>query len=227
MPRNKDLKRLVRARMTKTGEAYTAARANVVNKPKARTNGKSAAAPKPDYALLAGKSDAIIKERTGCDWEKWVYALDRKKAAGMTHGEIATIVREQYQIDGWWAQTVAVGYERIKGLRTIGQRRDGTYEASKSRTYNVPVETLFDAWADGGVRRRWLKTGVRVRTANAPKTMRLDWGDGTIVVAGFTPKGENKSQVAIQVPKLKSKAEAERVKKQWTEYLDALGELLG
>ena len=29
MPRNKDLKRLVRARMQKTGEAYTAARAHI------------------------------------------------------------------------------------------------------------------------------------------------------------------------------------------------------
>ena len=36
MPRNKDLKRLVRARMQKTGEAYTAARAQIVAKPRSR-----------------------------------------------------------------------------------------------------------------------------------------------------------------------------------------------
>jgi hypothetical protein len=92
MPRNKDLKRLVRARMTKTGEAYTAARANLIAKPKAKV--KAAPAPKPDYAALAGKSDVVIKAKTGCDWEKWVYVLDRKKAADLTHGEIATIVRD-------------------------------------------------------------------------------------------------------------------------------------
>ena len=225
MPRNKDLKRLVRARMTKTGEAYTAARANVINKPKAKV--KEAPAAKPDYAALAGKSDDVMLEKTGCDWEKWVYALDRKKAFDLPHGEIADIVREQYRIDGWWAQTVAVGYERIKGLRAIGQRRDGSYEASKSRTYNVPVATLFDAWADANTRRKWLKPGVKVRTAKANKTMRLGWDDGTIIAVGFTPKGDSKSQVAIQVPKLKSKAEAERVKKEWSGYLDALGELIG
>jgi hypothetical protein len=33
MPQNKDLKRLVRARMTKTGEADTAARAHINKKP--------------------------------------------------------------------------------------------------------------------------------------------------------------------------------------------------
>ena len=35
MPRNKDLKRLVRARMKKTGEAYTAARAQILTQGRA------------------------------------------------------------------------------------------------------------------------------------------------------------------------------------------------
>jgi hypothetical protein len=26
-----------------------------------------------------------------------------------------------YKIPGWWAQTVTVGYERIKGLRAVGE----------------------------------------------------------------------------------------------------------
>ena len=34
MPRNKDLKRLVRARMRKTGEAYTAALAHITKQPR-------------------------------------------------------------------------------------------------------------------------------------------------------------------------------------------------
>ena len=34
MPRNKDLKRLVRARMSKTGESYTAARSQILSKSK-------------------------------------------------------------------------------------------------------------------------------------------------------------------------------------------------
>lgn len=226
MPRNKDLKRLVRTRMTKTGEAYTAARANVINKSKTTAKHAATAAPKPDYATLAGRSDAVMKEKTGCTWERWVYALDRKKAFDLSHGEIARLVREKYEIDGWWAQTVTVGYERIKGLRAIGQRRDGTYEASKSRTFNVPVETLFEAWSNANKRRKWLESGVKVRTSNPPKTLRLGWSDGTIVAVGFTPKGSAKSQVAIQVPKLKDKQTADRVKQNWSAYLDALAEVL-
>ena len=36
MPRQKDLKRLVRTRMRKTGEAYTAARAQILRNPERR-----------------------------------------------------------------------------------------------------------------------------------------------------------------------------------------------
>jgi hypothetical protein len=236
MPTNKDLKRLVRARMKKTGEAYTAARAHITRKTTARKTSKpSGANPRAaatrsapgNYAELAGKSDSVIKAKTGCTWERWVTALDYHGAAKMSHGEIAALVNKKYKIPGWWSQTVAVGYERIKGLRAWGQRSDGSYEAGKSRTYNVPVTALFDAWADADTRRRWLDgVNVKVRTANPPKTMRLGWNDGTIVAVGFTPKGKSKSAVALAHTKLPDRATSDRLKAFWSDRLDALGEIL-
>jgi hypothetical protein len=236
MPRNKDLKRLVRARMRKTGEAYTAALAHINNrKPKlaAVSGGPAASATSDsvskslDYAAAAGMSDTKLKAKTGCTWERWVRALDRHGAGQMSHREIAALVNEKYKIDGWWSQTVTVGYERIKGLRARGQRRDGTFEASKSRTFNVPVTTLFDAWADAGARRRWLDGAkLKVRTATAPKSMRLDWNDRTIIAVGFMAKGKSKSSVAVQHTKLPDRKTADDVKKYWSDKLDALGEVL-
>lgn len=220
MTRNKDLKRLVRARMKKTGEAYTSARVQITR--------KSTTTPNPkNYAKLAGMSDAVIKQKTGCNWVRWVTALDHHGAEHMSHGEIAKLVSEKYKVPSWWTQAVTVGYERIKGLRARGQRRDGTFEATKSRTFNVPVATLFDAWADASVRKRWLiEANVKVRTATAPKSMRLGWSDGTIIAVGFSPKGRAKSSVAVQHTKLPNRDTAERLKKYWSERLDALGEAL-
>src|SRR5881397_3832648 len=123
MTAHKDFKRLVRARMQKTGESYTAARAHFLNQ---RTVAVRPAAI--DYAKLAGRSDSTIKQNTGCTWERWVKALDYVQAHTWSHREIAEYVREKYKIDGWWAQSVTVGYERIKGLRAIGQRRSGAFE---------------------------------------------------------------------------------------------------
>jgi hypothetical protein len=234
MPRNKDLKRLVRARMDKTGEAYTAALSHIIKKPKTATASTVAAAPrtaslpaKPDYAAIAGMSDEKLKTKTGCTWEKWVYALDRKGAEKMSHGEIVKIVNEKYKVPGWWSQTVTVGYERIKGLRARGQRRDGSYEANKSRTFNVPVQTLFDAWAKPAVRSRWMNgETVKVRTATSPKSMRLDWSDRSIIAVGFMAKGKAKSSVALTHTKLPDRAAADRLKEYWSDRLDALGEVL-
>jgi hypothetical protein len=232
MPRHKDFKRLVRARMKKTGEAYTSARAQLLKKSKAKTTtrvaaGASATSPRKDYAALAGMSDASIKAKTGCDWERWVKALDKWGADKMSHRQIAEMVAKTWKVDGWWSQTVTVGYERIKGLRARGQRRDGSYEATKSRTFDVPIETLFDAWADKSVRDRWLNdTNVKVRTATAPKSIRLGLADGSILAVGFLPKGKSKSSVAVSQVKLPDKETADRLKQYWSEQLDALGEVL-
>jgi hypothetical protein len=219
MTQNKDLKRLVRARMKKTGESYTSARTQITKKPRPK---KTA-----DYATLAGMSDATLKAKTGCAWERWVKSLDQFGAEKMSHGEIADLVSTKWKVDGWWAQTVTVGYERIKGLRARGQRRDGSYEAGKSRTFNVPVRTLFDAWADAGIRSRWLREpAVKIRTATSPKSMRLGWTDGSIVAIGFLAKGKDKSSVAVQHTKLKDRDSAERFKQYWSERLDALANVL-
>ena len=95
-----------------------------------------------------------LKERTGCTWDRWVRSLDADGAADLPHGKIAAIVRDKYKMPSWWSQMVTVGYERIKGLRARGQQRDGSRRMTKSRTYNVPVQTLFNAWADADIRRR-------------------------------------------------------------------------
>lgn len=224
MPTDKDFKRLVRGRMQKTGESYTTARAHLrKQKPTA------AVAPAPrEYARLAGKSDAIIQERTGCTWERWVKALDRAKAHTWPHREIAKYVQEKYKISSWWSQTVTVGYERIKGLRAIGQRRDGSFEASKSKTFPVPLARLYGAFHDARSRARWLPgVDLTVRTATAEKSMRITWPDKTSVEVGFARKGPTRSLVALQHGKLPDKAAATRVKEYWTERLGALEEVLG
>ncbi len=223
MPRDKDRKRIIRTRMKKTGESYTTARAQVISKP----DRKQPPAHVVDHAALAGMSDTSVAAKTGRTWQEWVRLLDADGAAAMPHRDIAALVHGKHGVGDWWTQTVTVGYERIKGLRDRGQRRGGTYEASKSRTFDVPVKTLFRAWADDATRRRWLD-GVEagVRTATAPRSMRLQWPDGTIVVIGFTAKSGLKSVVALTHTKLRDRAASAEAKKYWTDRLDALSALL-
>jgi hypothetical protein len=185
MPANKDFKRLVRARMRKTGEAYTAARAQLLQKT-TPVKPAPAAQPKPDYAKLAGVSDATIEAQTGCTWEKWVFVLDKHGADKLSHRDLADLIKTKYKTADWWTQNVAVGYERIRGLRVRGQRRDGSYSGNKSRTFNVPVDRVFEAWSDSAQRKQWMTPSARVRTAQTNKSIRLGLSDGAIIAAWFT-----------------------------------------
>ncbi len=230
MTTNRDFKRLVRGRMLKTGESYTAARVHLLNHP--RKPAAPAPAPPPsaapvDYARLAGMSDEAVKAKTGCTWERWVWALDRAKAYEWSHPEIAKYVREKYKVGDWWGQMVTVGYERIKGRRAVGQRRDGRYEASKSKTLPLPLSRLYRAFSHKPTRERWLPgVSLTVRSATRDKYMRITWPDSSSVEVGFASKGRGKSQVQVQHGKLPDKASAARMKEFWGERLAALTQLV-
>jgi hypothetical protein len=211
--KNADFKNVVRARMAKTGESYTAARAQLLAAPRA---------PTPDeYPDLAGIANATVESRTSLTWVAWVDALDALGAATLSHTEIATLVRQRWPvIGGWWAQSVTVGYERIRGLREKGELCTGTFAASKSRTFPVPVAILYAAFSDDA-RASWMGVTTAVRTASRDRSVRLTWPDGTVVTAWFTDK-EARSSVAIQHEKLESQDRRQQETVAWGERFDAL-----
>lgn len=236
MTTQKDFKRLVRGRMQKTGESYTAARAHLLEQgPSPDVNGNGAA-PEPvpapvaevqpvDFARLAGMSDEKIKENTGCTWERWVWHLDKVNAHEWPHREIAQYVKEKYKTPDWWTQAVAVGYERIRGLRERGQRRSGSWEASRSKTVNAGVSALFRAFKEPKRRSAWLPgQKMAIRTTVPNKSMRITWHDGTSVELYFTSKGRSKSVVAVQHTKLSSREAAAKAKAFWAEHLALLAD---
>ena len=194
MPKEKDLKRLVRARMQKTGESYTAARLQLLKKDK-RIDSTH------DLANVAGMSDASVSKKTGRTWAEWVRVLDAADATKKTHREIAEYV-SSLGTPSWWTQMVTVGYERIRGLRDRGQQRGGGYQITKSRTFGVSVARLFAAFTSTKLCSRWLPKGVKLRSMTANKRIRLGWPDGTQAVVGFVSKGAGKTIAAVQHEKL-------------------------
>ncbi len=155
MTRQRSFKRLVRARMEKTGESYSAARATLL----------VAEESTPTESPVLSMSDEAIRRRTGRGWEEWFDLLDEWGAADRTHTEIARWIAKEQATDGWDAQAVTVGYERASGRRAVGEHADG-FRISVSKTAEVPVDRLFDTFVDEVLRERWLpKGGLRVRTA--------------------------------------------------------------
>jgi uncharacterized protein YndB with AHSA1/START domain len=180
------------------------------------------ATPKPPT------SDAAVQSKTGKTWDEWFALLDSAGAAGKSHKEIVNILNDQHpEIGGWWMQSVTVAYERARGLRQVHQTPAG-FEASATRTIAAPVARAYKAFADTRARNRWLHApGLSLRGATPEKTVRFTWpDDNSHVTVRITPKGEGKSNVAIQHTKLRNATAVKRQKAFWSNALDALQERL-
>jgi uncharacterized protein YndB with AHSA1/START domain len=213
MTASKSFKRLVRTRMEKTGESYTAARAALLD----ATEPARAAVP------TLTMSDAAVTRRTGRGWEEWFDLLDSADAFALDHPGLVAWLGENTDVDGWSAQAIAVNYERARGGRRVGERADG-FQVTASKTVGVPVDELYDAFTDPARRARWAPDApLRERTATRPKGARYDWEDGTTrVVVGFEAKDDSRSTVALAHERIASAEEADRLKDYWRARVAAL-----
>ena len=208
--------------MDKTGESQ--ARRQLIEKPEAEApRGRT-----PRTVSRTRTSDESVLKATGKVWDEWFRLLDRWGAKEKRHAEIARWLVEGQRVDGWWAQSITVAYEQERGMRAPGQRPDGTFSVSASKTIAAPVERLFGAFEDEGLRRRWLGDfEIDVRTAQPSKSMTAAWEDGSTRLAiGFYPKSPDKSQVSLAHERIPSPQQADELKAFWRERLNVLKEQL-
>ncbi|HEX7197553.1 MAG TPA: DUF4287 domain-containing protein [Candidatus Limnocylindria bacterium] len=222
MTTQKTFKQRVRARSDKTGESYTAARAQLMRKANAVTP-----TPEPDSMELAGVSDDAMRQATGRTIGAWLAILDAWGARDRRHPEIARWLVSEHGVPGWWAQNVTVAYERARGMRAKYETASG-FVASVSRTINAPPDRVLAAATDDTVRALWLPhAGVTLRAATPGKSARFDWTDPpSRVVFGLTGKGEDRTLVGVAHEKLPDGDAVQAMKALWRERLDALKELI-
>lgn len=169
-------------------------------------------------------SDDAVQRGSGKTWAEWRAILDAWGATNKPHDEIARYLVEDHGVDGWWAQGVTVGYERMIGRRAVGQRADGKFSTSASRTVPAGIEEHFVAWTDDTARDTWLTPGIlTLRKAQEHRSARFDDNEyGGIVALYFSSKGEGKSSVNIQIENLPSPDAIPERKTIWKARLDDL-----
>jgi hypothetical protein len=196
--------------------------------PAARDAAPAAAeAALPPRVAEPGVSDAAVQRATGKSWDEWFALLDAWHGTTHNHTEIARHVSETYGIDGWWAQSVTVGYERARGMRALHERPDG-FSMNASKTFPVPVERLFAAFVEQDERERWLEAVELCNRTNQPyKSARFDVLPGeTRLAVTFVAKGPEKSAAQLEQERLTSAEEVARWKALWKEQLALLAAYL-
>lgn len=218
MTAQKTFKRRVRARMAKTGESYTAARAQLL-----AGDDSSPVADLPGLVC----SDERIRARTGRGWEAWFELLDSWDAESLDHTSLARKVAAELgaHILAWDTQAVTTSFERSRGRRAEGERvgRDGIV-ASVSKTLAARAEDVFTAFVDPSRRAGWLPgVALTERTVTKPIRARFDVGDGpTRLFVTFTQKGDDRCTVALEESRLPSGRARDERKAHWRAALASL-----
>ncbi|GAA4429133.1 hypothetical protein GCM10023169_31080 [Georgenia halophila] len=176
-------------------------------------------------------SDARLREATGRSRAEWYALLDEAGARQWDHTRIARWLGGEHDVDGWWAQSVTVGYEQSRGMREPGQRSDGTWEANATKTLYTTRERLWPHLADEDLRRDWLDVDWPMVGVTEPRSLRLVADDGsriTMLVDDLPPgaDGRTKVRLAVQHARLADGGAVTETKKFWRDSLADLAEII-
>ncbi len=185
-----------------------------------------------------------VRAKTGRGREEWFSLLDAWGAMEKGHVPTAKHLEAAYDLTGWWAQTVTVEHERVRGLREVGQRGE-EFVATVRRTIRASPEAAYAALTEPDHLSRWFGQDARAdlrvdgRYANKdgdrgeflcldrPKRIKYTWENpdhapGSMVEIWIDPKDELKSLIRLEHSRLKSREEFEDLKSGWSWALDSL-----
>ena len=222
MTHAKKLKKEIRARASKTGESYTAARRHVL-----ALRRKTETPVPAKTAKKSGISDASAVKATGHGFGHWFAVLDAFGAPAKGHTASAAHLNEVHGVRGWHSQMITVAYERARGLRALNQSCTGDFQVGVSKAIAAGVDEIVAEMRN----RRWLADAdpelVRAYPHPAPWTLkptgaklRFKWGAGTVEIR-VTPKKRGATVVADNM-KLADAAHVERRRSQWRQALEVL-----
>lgn len=216
MTRQESFKRRIRARMERTGERYSAARRILIDQ--SSQNRRRTWVAEPEVG------DDTVREATGRGWEEWCDLIDAWPGNARGHTAIAAWLVDEVGVEGWWAQTVTLGYERITGRRLPYQQPDGTFNVNKTRTVAVDAELLRKTLLDGQHRGDLFPDQeTELRSRPTSKVVRLGIGPGVAQIA-LEPKNDGRTTVSVAHEKLPTSEAVDQWRFYWTEWLEALDE---
>src|SRR5687768_744156 len=191
--------------------------------------------------------DADVKAATGKQWEQWFHLLD--SAGGTEPGRRAITDRlmKEHGLAAWWAQTIAVEYERARAVHEKDGRPKG-YAICVTKTIAATPERIFDAFGDPALLGAWLGSGAkadfkeggafsttdgnrgRYTKVARPKTLRFVWEDNdpsaaTTVELKLTPNGA-KCGLVLNHERIQTRAHADGLRAAWISAIDKLKQTL-
>jgi hypothetical protein len=172
-------------------------------------------------------SDEKVKAATGKGWMGWFVILNNIDANALPHKEVAKRLKDEHGAPSWWAQMIAVEYERARGSRKKNERAGGTFAVNVTKVMPVSLSELFSTVTATETRKAWFPSGAFEETSQTKdKYWRGKWKKGHKLEFGFYAKGDGKSQIALEISKLPSEADVEKQRAAWKKAFAKLEESL-
>jgi hypothetical protein len=138
----------------------------------------------------------------------------------LSHGQIVAKIEEVPNVSGWWAQSIAVAYERHIGRRLPGQSSDGTFSATLSRTFAGGFSEALSHWievmgSESKIAGRDLSAAPATSDTRSGLNWRCKLDDGSRVAVNFLVTKPNKTRAGLQHDGLSVPDEIDKVKACW------------
>jgi len=163
--------------------------------------------------------ETVVRSRTGRGRDEWFALMDIAGAADWTHGVVARWLVDQ-GVDGWWAQSLAVGYEQARGRRLPGQKADGSFETTTTVTLRADPERVL-ALLTAPLRTSWLDVEP-VDGSATTRRVHWTWADGSRVTVHLYPVAPDRVRVAVQHHHVTDGSSLAELNASWTARLARL-----
>ncbi|GGH58075.1 hypothetical protein [Rothia aerolata] len=176
------------------------------------------------------------EKSTGYSRQQWMTVLEETELT--SHAEIVGVARKKLgelaeqpgsllagkNLD-WWAQSVAVTYEQQTGRRPVGQRCDGSFGASASKTIPLGLDELAAAWEKFAAAELPEVNGVawegepRITSSEKWRYWRANLANGAPVSINMSAKAPGKSLISAEMRKLNTSEDSVDFKAAWKAVL--------
>lgn len=144
---------------------------------------------------------ARLASGTGTSLAAWTERIDAAGGRDLDHAAIAVLLPERWGISEWWAQAVTVAYEQVIGRRRVGQRCDGDFAVSASRTVPGDPDAVRARWDAFMTPQRREELGLEEPRLTDTATWRY-WraavDDGTRVSVNITAADTGRSALGLE-----------------------------
>jgi len=194
-------------------------------------------------------TDKTVAERTGRSWEEWFTILDKWGAQEKGHKLTAKFLAEEWKVSPWWSQTITVRYEQMRGKRRLGQRSDGKFAVSVTRSIKTTNEKAWDALVDPALLSIWftknaesdLRVGGSYSNADGDRgkflaiepyrRLKFTWENpdhcpGTIVEFAFSEISPDRVRVVLEHQRIEDQTGYEKMKADWSQAMGSLKSFL-